>query len=93
MEYWHLIIYALSAGVIASFSAPTRDAMLMRTHTATAPWRIVRADNKRLARLNLMRDILSRLHYAGRKDKLVRPDPDIVFEFSPDCLEAGRLAR
>lgn len=70
-----------------------RDAMLMRTHTATAPWRIVRADNKRLARLNLMRDILSRLHYAGRKDKLVRPDPDIVFEFSPDCLEAGRLAR
>ena len=70
-----------------------RDAMLVRTHTATAPWRIVRADNKRLARLNLMRDILSRLHYAGRKDKLVRPDPEIVFEFSPDCLEAGRLAR
>jgi polyphosphate kinase 2 len=70
-----------------------RDAMLMRTHTATAPWRVVRADNKRLARLNLMRDILSRLHYAGRKDKLVHPDPDIVFEFSPDCLEAGRLAR
>ena len=70
-----------------------RDAMLTRTHTATAPWRVVRADNKRLARLNLMRDILSRLHYAGRKDKLVRPDPDIVFEFSADCLEAGRLAR
>ena len=70
-----------------------RDAMLVRTHTATAPWRIVRADSKRLARLNLMRDMLSRLHYAGRKDKLVRPDPDIVFEFSPDCLEAGRLAR
>jgi polyphosphate kinase 2 len=70
-----------------------RDAMLMRTHTATAPWRIVRADSKRLARLNLMRDMLSRLHYAGRKDKLVRPDTDIVFEFSPDCLEAGRLAR
>ncbi len=70
-----------------------RDAMLMRTHTATAPWRVVRADNKRLARLALMRDILSRLHYAGRKDKLVRPDPEIVFEFSADCIETGRLAR
>jgi polyphosphate kinase 2 len=70
-----------------------RDAMLTRTHTATAPWRIVSADNKRLARLNLMRDMLSRLHYAGRKDRLLRPDPEIVFEFSPDCLEAGRLAR
>jgi polyphosphate kinase len=70
-----------------------RDAMLVRTHTAAAPWRIVRADDKRLARLNLMRDILSRLHYAGRKKKLVRTDPDIVFEFSRDCLETGRLAR
>jgi polyphosphate kinase 2 len=70
-----------------------RDAMLTRTHTPLAPWRVVRADNKRLARLNLIRDILSRLHYAGRKDKLVRPDPDIVFEFSADCLPAGRLAR
>ena len=70
-----------------------RDAMLLRTHTAVAPWRIVRADNKRLARLNLMRDILSRLHYAGKKNKLVQPDTDIAFEFTPDCIDARRLAR
>jgi len=70
-----------------------RDAMLMRTHTAIAPWHIVRTDDKRLARLNLMRDILSRLHYAGKKSKLVQPDNDIAFEFTPDCIEAGRLAR
>ena len=70
-----------------------RDTMLLRTHTATAPWRIVRANDKRLARLNLMRDILSRLHYAGKKKKLVRPDPDIVFEFTPDCIDTRRLAR
>ena len=70
-----------------------RDAMLLRTHTAVAPWRIVRADNKRLARLNLMRDILSRLHYAGKKNKLVPPDTDIAFEFTPDCIAARRLAR
>jgi len=69
-----------------------RDAMLLRTHTAIAPWRIVYADNKRLARLNLMRDILSRLHYAGKKSKLVQPDTDIVFEFTPDCIAARRLA-
>ena len=70
-----------------------RDAMLLRTNTAIAPWHIVHTDNKRLARLNLMRDILSRLHYAGKKTKLVQPDPGIAFEFTPDCLEAGRLAR
>lgn len=60
-----------------------RDAILARTHTTTAPWRIVLADNKRLARLN----------YDGRKDRLVRPDSDIVFEFSPDFPVADRLAR
>jgi len=70
-----------------------RNEMLMRTHSAVAPWRIVKADDKRLARLNLMRDILSRLHYAGKKNKLVLPNPDIVFEFSPDCIDARRLAR
>ena len=70
-----------------------RDTMLLRTHTAVAPWHIVRADDKRLARLNLMRDILSRLHYAGKKNKLVQPDPDVAFEFTPDCIAAKRLAR
>ena len=70
-----------------------RDAMLLRTHTAVAPWHIVRADDKHLARLNLMRDILSRLHYAGRKTKLVQPDPGIAFAFTSDCIDARRLAR
>ena len=70
-----------------------RDEMLLRTHTPVAPWRIVRTNNKRLARLNLMRDILSRLHYAGKKKKLVQPDPQIAFEFSPDCIQSQRLAR
>jgi polyphosphate kinase 2 len=70
-----------------------RDAMLLRTHTEASPWRIVSADNKLLARLNLMRDILSRLHYAGKKNTLVRPDRDIVFDFTPECIGAGGLAR
>ena len=70
-----------------------RDTMLLRTHTAVAPWHIVRADDKRLARLDLMRDIPSRLHCAGKKNKLVQPDPDVAFEFTPDCIKARRLAR
>ena len=41
----------------------------------------------------LIRDILSRLHYAGKKSKLVQPDADIAFEFTPDCIRSQRLAR
>ena len=52
-----------------------------------------RADKqKRLARLNLICDILSRLHYAGKKNKLVQVDPEIAFEFTPDCIRSQRLA-
>ncbi len=70
-----------------------RDSMLLRTHTAVAPWCIVRADDKRMARLNLMRDLLSRLHYADKHTDLVVPDKAIVFDFTLDCIGAKQLAR
>lgn len=70
-----------------------RDEMLLQTHTAISPWRVVSADNKRLARLNLIRDILSRIEYAGKKHDLVVPDTDIVFDFSAQALAEQRLAR
>lgn len=52
----------------------------------------VHTNDKRLAQLNLMRDILSRPHYAAKNKKLVQPDPSIAFEFTPDCLKSERLA-
>jgi len=61
--------------------------------TVVAPWHIVRADDKRLARLNLMRDILSRLNYAGKKIKLVQPDADIVFKCTPGCIDDKFIKR
>ena len=70
-----------------------RDAMLLGTHTAAAPWHIVRTDNKHRARLNLIRDILSRLHYTDRNKKIPPPDRKIVFEFTPECLSDHRLVR
>ena len=70
-----------------------RDEMLLGTHTTAAPWHIVRTDSKRHARLNLMRDILFRLPYAGRNKKIPPPDRDIVFEFTPECLSDHRLVR
>jgi polyphosphate kinase 2 len=64
-----------------------RNAMLLRTHTPLAPWHIVRADDKKRARLNLIRDMLSRLDYCDKDEKLARPDPAVVFEFKPECID------
>lgn len=41
---------------------------LARTHTDTAPWVVVRSDDKRRARLNTIRSVLHDLDYAGRND-------------------------
>ncbi|MEO7665972.1 MAG: polyphosphate kinase 2 [Dehalococcoidia bacterium] len=69
-----------------------RKAMLLRTHTVAAPWRIVRADHKYRTRLHLMRDILSRLPYAGEREKRIQRDPDVVCELTPECSDGDRLA-
>jgi polyphosphate kinase 2 (PPK2 family) len=69
-----------------------RDLMFLRTSTPVAPWQIVRADDKRLARLNLIRDILSNIEYAGQQHDLVIPDPAVVFPFAPTEEVMARLA-
>jgi len=40
-----------------------KDAMFAHTDTKQAPWRVVRADNKKAARLNCIRHLLSMIPY------------------------------
>lgn len=48
-----------------------RDTMLEKTHTPAAPWTVVRANDKRRARLNLIRHILASLPYDGKDEKAI----------------------
>jgi polyphosphate kinase 2 len=68
-----------------------RNEMLKRTHSPSAPWYIVRADDKKAARLNLIRNLLSRLHYDGKNKRRLKLDPKIVFKFDEACLRRGML--
>ncbi len=58
-----------------------RDAMLRRTHISSAPWVIVHADDKKMARLNIIRDLVARIERPGKDPRLGRPDARIVFPF------------
>ncbi len=66
-----------------------RNEMLSGTHSAIAPWMIVHGDDKRSARLNLIRDLLSRLHYCDKNSKVLRTDPEIVFQYHEDRVRNG----
>ena len=56
-----------------------RDLMLKETHTSYAPWTVVRANDKRRARLNVIRTILTTLPYTNKdKGAIGDLDEDIV---------------
>jgi polyphosphate kinase 2 len=74
--------------------------MFERTHTDVAPWTVIRSNDKKRARLEAMRSLLSGIDY-DRKDPDVvgRPDPLIVGapadmrEMDPGLLSPTPLAR
>ena len=59
-----------------------RDEMFERTSRKPSPWRVVAADEKKVARLELLRDLLDSFSYKDKDKKLTRPDRKIVFEWS-----------
>jgi polyphosphate kinase 2 (PPK2 family) len=69
-----------------------RNEMLVRSHVPMAPWTVVRANDKRLTRLNVIKDLLGRLEYTDKDEELVRPDRQIVFPYDSSDLERGQLA-
>lgn len=68
--------------------------MLKRTHTSTAPWTVIRSNDKHKARLNAMRVILNSVPYERLDPKLdFVPDPKIVISGSREVeqMEAARI--
>ena len=57
-----------------------KENMFSRTHTSYSPWIIVRANDKKRARLEGMRHVLSTLDYDDKDDPHISlsPDPEIV---------------
>lgn len=69
-----------------------RNEMFARTHTPSTPWTVIRANDKRLARLNIIRDMLAHLEYQDKDHRLIRPSPDVVFNYTESYLENGMIA-
>ncbi|CAN5601626.1 hypothetical protein BH11CYA1_BH11CYA1_28760 [soil metagenome] len=57
-----------------------KEEMFSRSHMSFSPWIVVKANDKRMARLESIRYVLHLLDYTGKSDAKVRlyPDPNIV---------------
>jgi polyphosphate kinase 2 len=68
-----------------------RDEMLLRTHSAVAPWTCVHTDHKKRARLNIIRHLLHVIDCPKVSQKIDLPDTDVVYTFEKEALTDGRL--
>jgi polyphosphate kinase 2 len=64
-----------------------RDRMLKETHTDNAPWTVIRANDKRRARINLIRHILKTLDYEGKDKKAIGEIDDKIVGSGPGFLK------
>jgi len=70
--------------------------MLKRSHTSSAPWTIVRSNDKHLARLNVLKVILNSVPYKRINPDLdYIPDPEVVVSGAREIetMEADRLKK
>lgn len=65
-----------------------KEAMFSRTHTSFSPWIIVKANNKKKARLESIRYLLSSLDYRGRDEASTSlvPDPNVITRFHRSAI-------
>lgn len=60
-----------------------KERMFSKTHSNFSPWTIVKTNNKRTARLESMRHVLSRFEYSGKKGTktTILPDPNVIMRY------------
>jgi polyphosphate kinase 2 len=69
-----------------------KEAMFFFTDVADAPWTVVKSNDKKRARIEAMRYVLSQIPYEGRDEELIgQPDPLIVGP-APLLYETGERA-
>ena len=87
-----LKVWKLSSMDIAALTkwgdySEKRDRMLKLTHTEFAPWTVIRANDKRRARLNLIRHMLKTMDYDGKDKSSIGDLDDDIIGWGPGFLK------
>ena len=82
LKNWKISPVDLKAVSMWDEFTQARNRMIAETHTEASPWIIVRSNDKRRARLNVIRHLLSNIDYDGR-------DLEEIGEVDQNVLGAG----
>lgn len=66
-----------------------KELMFSKTHTNFCPWTIVKTNDKKQARLESMRYVLSQFDYEGKgiSDTSLYPDPNIIMRYHRSAIQ------
>ena len=66
-----------------------KEEMFSKTHTNFSPWIIVKTNDKREARLESMRYVLSQFEYEGKGESGVSllPDPNVIMRYHRSVVQ------
>ena len=70
-----------------------RNEMFARTHNEITPWYVVSADDKKRARLNVIRHLMARVECPGKDQHAAEHDPKVVFAYDEKHLRSDAIAR
>ena len=68
-----------------------RNSMLKRTSSEDARWTVINANDKKLAHLNLIADLLTRISYPDKDKKILKIDPKIVLTWPANSTKLPKL--
>ncbi len=73
LKHWKISPIDVAALGKWSDYSKARKRMFEKTHTKKAPWTVIRSEDKRRARLAVIRTVLERIPYADKNKKIAKP--------------------
>jgi len=66
-----------------------KEEMFSKTHTNFSPWMIVKTNDKKEARLEIMRYVLSQFDYSGKGESKITllPDPNVILRYHRSAVQ------
>ncbi len=64
--------------------------MLAKTNFKNSPWIVVNAEDKKTTRIAIITDLLNRLKYKNKNEKLLSKKTGLVYPASPENIK-GKL--
>lgn len=93
LKQWKISPIDAKASEKWSAYSKARNIMFERTSHKHGEWTAIHADNKKQARVNIIRDLLARSDYKGKRSALLKTDRRIVLPVNKALLKSGALSK